>query len=244
RKDVFEDRTRAYNRWHSRHDQKSEAVIKGELSLQDAVKLAMLNNRSLKTAAEGKEIAEGRIVESYSSALPTVSATGSYTRLDEVSSFDVGGQSVSLGFEDNYSVNLQVQQPLYRGGAIGAALRAARIYSYFADEQVREAVQEAIYQTAAAYFETLFAQHLYSASEEVLKAAVACLADVREKHTQGLVSRLDVLKAEADIANGRAEIIKQKNWVSLSKAKLLRKMGVSQESRVVLSDELPYESMK
>lgn len=244
RRDVLEDRKRAYNRWHDRGDRKSETVINGNLSLQDAVKLAIVHSRSLRAVVEEKEIVEGRIVESYSMVLPTVSAASSYTRLDEVLSFDVGGKNVSFGSENNYSVGLKIQQPLYRGGAIGAALRAAKIYSYLADEQVRGAVQETVYQTAAAHFEALFAQYLRMASEEVLKTAEARLSGAVEAHVQGLASRLDVLEAETNAAKGRAEVLKQKNWVRLLKADLLRTMGVSQESDVIISGELTYKPIK
>ncbi len=246
RREVLVDRTKSYNKWLKAHRSRreSEPVLKGNLSLQDAVKLALANNKSLLAVVEEKEIARGRIVESYSGALPELTATGRYVRLDEVVSFDIEGQNVSLGFEDNYSAGLEVKQPLYRGGAIGAAIRAAAIYACLSDETVRGKVQETIYEVTKAYFEVLLAKHLYEANEQALRSAESHRADVKEKLAQGVVSRLDVLRAEVDVSNFKAETIRQDNRVKLAETNLLKSMGVSQESGIVLSGELIYEAVE
>lgn len=246
RREILADRSRSYDRWLKAHRSRREReqVIKGALSLQDAVKLALANNKSLLAVAEEKEIARGRIVESYSGALPWLTATGRYSRLDEVGSFDIGGQNVSLGFEDNYSAGLEVKQPLYRGGAIGAAIRAAAIYACLSDEAVRDKVQDTIYKVAKAYSEVLLAKHLYEANEHALKSTESHRDDVKEKLAQGVVSRLDVLRAEVDVSNFKAETIRQDNRIKLARTNLLRSMGVSQESDIELSSELTYERME
>ncbi len=246
RGEVLADRTRAYGKWlKARKDSgESKTILKGDLSLQDAVKLALANNKSLLAVAEEKEIARGRIVESYSGALPKLTATGRYTKLDEASSFDVGGQNVSLGFEDNYSTGFEVKQPLYRGGAIGAAIRAAAIYACLSDETVRDKVQDTIYEVAKAYFEVLLAGHLYEANKQALRSAESHRDDVKEKFAQGVASRLDAMRAEVDVSNFKAETIRQDNRIKLAKTGLLKLMGVSQESDILLSDELTYETVE
>ena len=59
-----------------------------------------------------------------------------------------------------------------------------------------------------------------------------------------LYSVRDVLRAETELSNFRAELIKQKNRIHLSKTALLKTIGVSQESDVILSDALQYRPMK
>jgi len=116
---IRASRADAYQQWRWAHDrgEKSKALVRGGLSLEDALKLALTYSKPLQVVVEQKAVARGRILESYSEALPTLSAVGNYTRLDEVSSFDVGGESISLGYLDNYSVELQVRQPVFRGGS-------------------------------------------------------------------------------------------------------------------------------
>jgi len=142
-KDISEERTAAYNQWAKRQQtqEESEVTVSGKLHLEDAVKLAIQQNKALQATLQEKEIARGKVIESYQSALPKVNATGNYTRLDKVNTFDVGNASIALGDVDNYSVDLTVSQPLFRGGAIGAALRAAKLAELLSDEVARSALQ-------------------------------------------------------------------------------------------------------
>ena len=239
-------RTRAYSNWHRARSQEAPgpAVLKGKLGLQDAIKLALVHNKTLQAALEDKEIARGGIVEAYAEALPTISLVGNYTLLDRVGSFKVGGRSISLGEVHSYSVDLQVRQPLFRGGAIGAAIRAARLYAALTDEQVRGQVQQTIFEAAAAYFDMLLAQQLYQVNEQAVKSAEAQLRDVQTKQRAGVASQYDVLRAQVDVSNFRAEMIQQRNRINLARTRLLKTMGVSQDSRIELADQLEYHPIR
>jgi len=244
--EVVKSRTLAYVEWQQAKERRREAepVIKGDLSLQDAVRTGIAYNKSLHAVLKEREIARGRVVEAYSGGLPKLTLMGNYTRLDEVSSFEVAGNPVSLGFEDNYSVDLQLSQPLYRGGSIPAALRAARVYACLSDETVRAATQGTIYSVARGYYDVLLAQRLFAVQEDAVKSAEAHLEDVKRKRTGGAASQFDVLRAQVDVSNFKAEMIQQKNRTHLAKVRLLRSMGVSQESDVTLSGDLTHEPIK
>lgn len=245
-RDLQENRTAAYRRWERMLEEANESkpLIRGKLSLEDAVKLAVQNNKDLLATIQEKEIARGRVLESYSAALPRISASGTYTRLEEVSSFDAGGTTISLGSPDNFSVDLEVSQPVFRGGGIRAALRSARFQDLLTDEQVRGAVQQIIYEVARAYYDALLSQHLVAVFEETVKSAEANLEDVRLKGKVGIATDFDVLRAEVAVANPRAEMIKQRNNADLAKSRLLKAMGVLQEGDVTLSDELVFEPVR
>jgi len=243
---VYANRTSAYQSWQRSRAVERESLpeLSGKLTLQDAIKVALAHNKPLLAALEDKEVARGRVIESYSEALPKVSAVASYTRLDELGSFNAGGRSIAIGELDNYSVGLQVRQPLFRGGAISAAVRAAKIFSYLTDETVRGQVQVTIYDVASNYYDTLLAQKLYEVNRDAVISAEAHLKDVRTKYSQGVASRFDVLRAEVDVSNFKADMVRQQNRLHLAKTRLLKAMGVSQETHVTLADELTYEPIK
>ena len=242
----LQSRAAGYQAWkRGRESQEvSQTYLKGSLSLPDALRLGFAHNKSLQATLRERGIASGVVLEAYSNVLPSVSATAGYTRLDEVAGFDVGGRSVSIGDVDNYSAGIEVRQPLFRGGGIPAALRAARWVSLLSDEQVRGAAQAVIYEIARAYYDTLLAQHLYEVNRDAVKSAKAHLRDVKAKRSRGVASDFDVLRAQVDVSLFEAEMIQQRNRVHLAKTRLLRAMGVSQDSEVTLSDELTYRPMK
>lgn len=242
---VRTSRVSAYNDWSAQQQRQQEqtAAVSGALKMEDALKLALMNNNELLAVLENRQVAKGKVVESYSAVLPSVSAVGDYTRRDELTGFEVEGRRVNFGQLDNYSAGLVVRQPIYRGGAISAAMRAARLYALYSDEQVRAAIQKTLYDTALAYFDTLLAQQLYRVNEDAVLSAEAQLADVQAKRGQGMASEYDVLRAQVDVSNFRAEMIQQKNRISLSKTKLLKAMGAMEMGELTLNDSLQYEKV-
>ena len=273
--EIRSSRAQAYRQWSAarRNEEETQARLTGKLSLEDSLTLALANNKPLQTIIQDKEIARGRVIESYSEILPKASVGGAYTRLDEAPSTIVGGGSNSstsggtsgaaggqgtaqaapvisqpkkttVGFVDNYSVALAVRQPIFRGGAISAALRAARAFAYLSDEQVRGQVQQTLYDASRAYYDVLLAQHLYEVNRDAVRSAEAQLRDVQRKRGQGVASEFDVLRAQVDVSNFRAEMIQQRNQIHRSRTRLFKTMGVSQESDVTLADVLSYQPMK
>lgn len=231
-------------REHVPGGERPAAVIAGKLTLGDALRLALGGNKALQAAWKEHEIARGRVLESYGVALPNLTAGADYARLDEVPSFDVGGQEVSLGVEDNYAAELTVRQPLFRGGAIPATLRTARLQALLSDETIRAVAQDVIFRVARDYYGVLLAQQLRQVAEEAVVSAVAHLEDVRRKRANGVASDYDVLRAEVDVSNFRAEFIQRKNELNLATTQLLNTMGVAQDSEVVLVDNMAYRPLR
>jgi len=244
--DVKGARLRAYQQWQSQRnaEQRSEAFVKGDLSLEDAFKLTLKYNKSLQAAVEEKEAARGTELASGAAILPSVTASADYTRLDKVSSFSVGGMKIQAGDVDNYSVDLTVVQPIYQGGAIPARLKLGKLAKLLADQSVNLAMQDVTFELARSYYDVVLSQHLYAISDDAVRSSRANLESVRQKRKAGVASDFDVLRAEVDRSNFEADLIKSRNAVSLSKVRLLKVMGVSQDSDVRLSDELVYVPVK
>jgi outer membrane protein len=244
-REVSVSRTKAYHAWRRMHEQEdSQVSLGGRLNLADALKLALVNNKALQAASQSTDIARGRAMELRSNALPKLTAIGNYTRYDDVVTFDVGGQSLAVGATNNYSVDLEVRQPIYHGGAIRAAARAAAVVTCLSDVHIRGQVQQTVYQVAKAYNNMLLAQHLYKVNEDAVKSALSHLKDVKAKLRQGTASKYDVLRAEVDASNFEAEMIRQRNRIHLARTQLFKAMGVSQDGRITLSDELTYRPIK
>ena len=244
--DVSTSRTAAFRRWQKQRQlkERSETHISGTLSLEDALKLTLVNNKTLQRIVQKKEIARGERLKSYSAILPSVGLTGDYLRKDEVASFDVDGGTVSFGDVDNYSAGLRVTQPIFAGGSIPAKINAGKLFSLLADQTVRAATQDVIYAAEHSYYDILLNQHLYQISADAVRSAQAHLDDVKQKRSGGVASDFDVLRAEVELSNFKADLIQNKNAINISKTQLLKVMGISQDSVFVLSDELTYAPLK
>jgi len=241
--DVAASREAALAAWQrSRAGQGDPArpTLKGELSLEAAQVLAMGNNKQLLSTLQEKEIAAGGLTEAWSALYPTATLTGNYRRVDEVSSFSAGPTTITVGSLNNYTFNLALRQPILSGGAIQAGIRAARVATLLADEEVRAAVQNVLFQVRKAYYDVLLAAELVKVSEFDLALARRHLADVEKKLKAGTAKEFDVLRASVEISNIEAELIGRQNAARVATAQLLRILGVSQDSQVTLTGKLEH----
>ncbi|MGA1980299.1 MAG: TolC family protein [Sedimentisphaerales bacterium] len=239
-------RDTAYRQWKNQREaqEQSQTRINGRLSIKDCLKLTLVNNKTLQHIVQEKEIARGNELKSYSAILPSVNLTGDYTRLDKVSALTVGNQTVTFGDVDNYSANLVVTQPVFAGGSIVARINAGKLFSLLTDQTVRAATQDVIYAAERSYYDVLLNQHLYQISADAVRSAQAHLDDVKQKRSGGIASDFDVLRAEVELSNFKADLIQNKNAINISKTQLLKVMGISQDSDFTLSDELTYVPLK
>jgi outer membrane protein TolC len=246
--DVSLSRETAYRQWENRKERQetSQPHISGQLRVEDCLKLALANNKGLQRVLEEKQIARGEELKSYSAILPTVGLTGNYQRLDMVSSISLpfGSGKITMGDVDNYTAGLRVTQPIYAGGSIIARLHAGRLFSLLTDQTVRSAAQDLTYAASHAYYDVLLNQHLLEISADAVRSAQAHLESVKQKRQGGVASDFDVLRAEVELSNFQAELIRNKNTINVAKANLLKVMGVSQDSDVTLSDGLAYALLK
>ncbi|MEN6577716.1 MAG: TolC family protein [Phycisphaerales bacterium] len=248
-REVRQARAKAYQQWRNREagENEQQPHISGTLRLDDSVKLTLVNNKMLREAMEERESARGTGVIARSGYLPGVSLSGEYQRLDEVSSFEIdtpeGKQTLQLGDVDNYSVGLAVVQPIYTGGAVSAQVRSARLVSLFADQTILAATQDVVYAAQTAYYDLLLSQHLVEISLDAVRSSQAHLENVEKKRAGGVASDFDVLRAQVELSNFEADLIRSKNAINISRANLIKIMGVSQDSDFTLSDEFAFSPM-
>ncbi len=243
RRDVGLSRDAAYRQWETRKtvEDGAQPRISGKLGAGDSIKLALVHNKMLQRTMEEKNIAYGARLSANSAYLPNAGVSGQYLRRDETIALSVPGlPPIPFNALDNYSAVLSVTQPIYAGGAISAQVRAARLLTLLTDEVVRAAVQDVVYAAETAYYNLLLNQHLVDVSADAVRSAKVHLDQVEKKRAGGVASDFDVLRAQVELSNFEADLIRSKNAIDLARANLIKTMGVSQDSDFVLSDELVY----
>jgi len=236
REQIKNRRESSYKDWLASREGKSEQrpLLKGNLSLEDAIRTALLHSRDIEIAMAEREKAEGQITEAWARALPVVNLTGTYTGVD----------ALPPGSRHNYALGATVSQPVFRGGAVGAGIRAAKIYGALAEEELRRTVQDVIYDVRKGYYDVLLLQQLEIASADAVKVARAHLDEVKKRKDQGVATAYDVLRAEVELANLVAQNIQDANRLGLARSSLLNVLGVAQESQVTLTDKLEYRKIE
>lgn len=243
---VHDRRLDSFRRWENdaRDNDRDKPSLSGELNLEETIRLTLSCNTQIQAMLQEKRKAEGRVMSAYAEAMPKVDATGNYTRLDKIQTIDLPGGSFPVGAKDNYSYRVEISQPLFKGGSMIIAQRAARLFSYLSDEKIRQEAERALYQVTKAYFKARLAGHLINVQKAALQAARKHLKDVRARQEHGTATEFDVLRARVDVSNVRADLIKQRNQRDQATTRLFRIMGVSQRSNVELVTKMNYQPIQ
>jgi outer membrane protein TolC len=216
-------------------------VIGGELSLEEAVKLAMRHNHNLQAALQEIERANGIVQYAYGHAIPRVTVNGRYTHNDEAAGFEQGGELFELGVEDNYYVDLTIEQPLYQGGIpLWTSRRVSRLLREQADDDVSTSTRETVYAAVRAYYDVLLLQQEVGVLERFEELARTHLRDVEVKRKFGVASDFNVLRSRVSLSNATTSLISRRNALQQARLGLYRTLGVAQSSDVELTEEMAY----
>lgn len=180
--------------------------------LTEAKAFAVRNHPSMREAQHAVTAAELNIKRAETNYSPTVTLRG-----------QVG---IDGDFNDGRSVSVTASQPIYQGGRLSAQVRqfmarrdVARAGLHITRHNIEQEVGNAF-----SFLEVARASR--SASDEQVRAATVAFRGVREEATLGARTTLDVLNAEQELLDARANTIAaQADEVTASYA-LLAAMGL------------------
>ena len=209
--------------------------LDGNLSMADAVALALRQNLALRAARYDRAVAAGLVDEAYGAALPSVAlSAGADTKLD-------GRDDVA--YPDGLSAGMSVRQPLWRGGLVSSGIRTARHGLAVADLAILRQEQDTVVETRKAYLDALLEAQLERVHEESLAVAQRLHATTKSRRAAGTVSDYEVLRGEVEVASARADLLNERNARQTAMLTLYRTLAVDQGSAATLTDTLVYEPL-
>ncbi|MHC5057568.1 MAG: TolC family protein [Planctomycetota bacterium] len=212
------------------------------LSADAAVRAALANSEQVGIAAREIDRADGQIEEAGSVALPQIAANVSYARLSGLGGLIPGLGDVSGGplpsFDSLYQADLTLTQLVYQGGQVRAGLAAARVARDRATVDYQFTTTQVVYAARISYALVLARAELLDAAAESLGLARKFLDDVSSRRDAGQATDFDVLQASVRVKNAEAEEVRARTALQVSRAELLRVMGVDQGAEVELTDDL------
>lgn len=205
-------------------------------SVEDAVAVALEDNPDLIAAKERAEASRFDI---------DVAGSG---RLPRVSIFTGGDYSNTLGSISNPAIaerssgvqaGVQLSVPLFQGGRPAALERQAQARSAAALETVIAAERDTIAQVRSAWSSWQAATAIIASNQSAVDAATLSLEGVRAENTVGNRTILDILNAEQELVQARAQLITARRNAYVAGFSLLAAMGRAEARDLGLGDDGP-----
>jgi len=209
-------------------------------SVEDAVAVALEDNPDLIAARERAEASRFDINVAGSGRLPRVSifTGGDYSNFLGT----LGGSTTGVTFPQTSTAaqaGVNVSIPLFQGGRPAALQRQAQARSAAALESVIAAEREVIAQVRSTWSSWQAATAIIASNQSAVDAATLSLEGVRAENTVGNRTILDILNAEQELVNARAQLITARRNAYVAGFSLLAAMGRAEARDLGLGDDGP-----
>jgi outer membrane protein TolC len=216
------------------------------LNIQDAIRMALENNKNVLISREEVKQSRQRVWQNLH-FLPSVTLSG-YKNLDEklmvleMPPFYPGGtpERITLDFTKNYEFTLQIVQPVFTGGKLLYSFKNAQLDLKIAKEKNENTREDTILQVKKVFFNILVLKELLKAHNEAQELADTNYKNIKMNYDLGMASKYDLLRAELAAASVTPNVLKTEKYLNLSIQNLKFMTGIPEETEVNIVGTLNY----
>ena len=225
------------------------AAAQGALTIDRALELAGGRNESLKVSQERLRESQANVQSAKAAFLPSVDLNFLYTPSQAspllripAGVFGPTEQTFRANLTRENVVRVDISQPIYTGGRLNhayGAQAATQEASRLDVERVREGVTLRVYET---FYAALMNDQGIRVTEEGVRIAERHLELAKVRFEAGSAARLDVLRAEVELANARVRLIRSRSASAVAHQALRTVLSLPQTEPLRLAgtlDEVP-----
>jgi outer membrane protein TolC len=199
-----------------------------QLSRADAVAQALAANPQVKQSEEQVALLEGKITEARADALPDISWNTTAMRsrdpgLLNSPNFDNFPPEFRTALSplpaNAFSTSADFRQTLF-SFKLGKALEAARLAHTAGEAELQRARQATTLDAVRSYNQLLFALEQLRVVGDSVASKQSHLEFAQNRRAAGAATELEVLRAQVDLENQRAELFRAENDVAAARATL------------------------
>lgn len=212
----------------------SSVFAQKQLTLEDAVSIALQRNSSLIKSQNNLSASEAELRSAYGDLLPNLGASGSFdwSRID-----DDGGTQVdflgnviqtpaSSSESRRFSVGLGGGITLFNGMANWANISQKSNNLEAAEFDLTKLKQDIVYQTTEYFYDVINNEEILKVREENVKYNQKLLETIEEKNRLGSVPIVDVYSQQVQLGNAELQLIQAENIYENSKSTLLNYLAL------------------
>ena len=207
------------------------------VTLQEAVRIALSENPTIKVAGQEIKLKKEARREAYSGLFPEANLVGSYSRAIKKQSFAMEGKVIEVGTDNTYSGGLSVSLPVF-APALYKSISLTKTDVDLAVEKARSSRLDMVNQVTKAFYQLLLAQDSYEVLLKSYKQSEDNYQVVKAKYEQGSVSEYDKISAEVQMRSLKPTVVSARNGVNLATLQLKVLMGMEAEVNVAVDGNL------
>jgi outer membrane protein len=218
-------------------------------TLDQCVALALQYHPSLMGGRESVLASKARVEQALAAYYPQINLNGSYNTStynfssSRITSNQPGQGSHSWTFYDVYSMGPNLSMTLYDFGRTSNNVKINRENVKASEETLTNTRQTVVFNVKQAYFSVLQSQHLITVAEETINQMKYHLEQAQGFYQAGTRPKIDVTKAEVDLANAQLALIQVRNNNQVARVTLNNAMGLQRTLTFPIEDILGFQAM-
>ena len=206
-------------------------------TVEEAVAVAQDRNPEILIARKKVLAAHGGFIEARSGFLPSLTSSGLYDKRQT--------QSETNLRQEDYNAILRLEQNLYTGGAVTSQVAIAHLNIDKTNYDLQEIASRVTMDVRIAFNELLLNRAKVRVREDSVRVLDEELKNQQEQLSAGIVSKLNVQRAEVALANERPELFSAQTELKNSYLRLSELFGAdarpgAQSPPFEISGELQY----
>jgi outer membrane protein len=213
------------------------------LSLKDCVALALRFNPALRSNLATVDAQKARVEQALSAYYPQISLNTAYN-WNTYNFVSLGGQvrsyTYNWTFIDVFSVGPTLNQTIYDFGRTSSSVKINRENVTASEQDLVTTRQTVILNVRQAYFGILQGQRLVEVAKDVVTQTQQHLDQANGFYQAGTRPKIDVTKAEVDLANAQLALIQANNNFAVAQVTLNNAIGFTQSLTFPVEDILGF----
>ena len=209
------------------------------ISLNDALKIAKENNKTIQKSHIEQRISEKEIAVTKNLRLPEVNFNAMYSRLSDLTEYEGGFFSDKHTYTPEpgtviYDAVTKFDVPLYAGNRINNAITKSKEENEIAKIKVEKTQNDIQLQVIATFLGIYKMMELQKIIDESIKEEQERLKEVKAFKTFGTVTKNEVLRSELQLSDRELNSLTNKKNIRIALQELKTVLQLSEEAEIAI----------
>lgn len=212
----------------------AEAQQRVELSLDEAIAIALSDNPTIKVANMEIERYDYVYNQAVSTLYPQIDASAQYALAIRKQEMTKG---LSFGGKNTFNVAGNISLPLYVP-SVYEQMKMTKTQMEGAVESARASRIDMVAAVRAAYYNILLAEQSLVVLNDAVATTQKVVDDTKTLYDNGLASEYDYLSAEVQLSNLKPQVLQAENGVAITKMQLKMYLSLPENIEVEVTGKL------
>ena len=223
----------------------STVNAQNNLSLDEAVALALKNNLGISIANNDLQEAKNNVTRGNAGFLPNVNLVASETPSTAYSnqSYSTGQKVDKQVFANGFNGGVQLSWILYNGKRASLEYDRLKELQTLGELGIKTRAEQLVYDVMRSYYNVVQQQELYNGLKDQLGLYEERFRIAQTRLDVGQGNRLDVLTSQSDLSVQKTQLLRQQQLIETAKLILTQVMTEPVEKKYTITDTLAVQTV-